>query len=160
MQWYTSFEVARVKILQQNGKKACIGSFSTGVPDVTNPSMIQAWYPAVDAAITAGGIQGLHEYSSPYMNDLYSGTPQSGDGWLTGRYRKLYNGFLIPTNRIIPLVISENGIDGGTCAITGCNIAGGWKNFCSYWQSQGNGSEIGRAVQQECRDRSRMPSSA
>ncbi len=31
MQWYSSFEEARVKILQQNGKKAAIGSFSAGL---------------------------------------------------------------------------------------------------------------------------------
>jgi len=36
---------------------------------------------------------------------------------------------------VIPLLISENGIDGGTCAITGCDIPGGWKNFCGYWNS-------------------------
>ena len=59
----------------------------------------------------------------------------SQTGWLTGRYRKLYQQYLIPAGLVIPLVISENGIDGGTCAITGCDIPGGWKNFCSYWNS-------------------------
>ncbi len=46
------------------------------MPDVTNPSIIQALYPAVDAAIASGGILGLHEYSSPYMNGTYSGNTQ------------------------------------------------------------------------------------
>jgi len=68
---------------------------------------------------------------------LFSGSNQTGDGWLTGRYRKLYNQYLLPTNRSIPLVITEHGIDGGTCVVTGCHISGGWKNFCGYWQSVG-----------------------
>jgi len=149
MNWYASFEAARVKILLSNNRKACIGSFSTGVPDVTNPDIIQAWYPAVDVGLQAQSIMGLHEYSSPYMQDLFTGDAETGDGWLTGRYRKLYNQFLIPTNRTIPLVISENGIDGGTCGMTGCDIAGGWKNFCSYWQSQGSGSDCNNTYLQQ-----------
>ena len=47
----------------------------------------------------------------------------------------MYQQYLIPTNRVIPLVISENGIDGGTCGITGCSISGGWENFCGYWNT-------------------------
>jgi len=135
--WLASFDAARVQILNAHGLKASIGNFGTGTPDVSNAGLIEAFYPAIDAAVKYGGILGLHEYSSPYMNGSFSGSVQTGQGWLTGRYRKLYDQYLLPTNRSIPLVISENGIDGGTCSITGCNIAGGWQNFCSYWQSQG-----------------------
>lgn len=67
MQWYSSFDSARVSIMQQNGVKASIGNFATGTPDVTNATIIQAYYPAIDAAMSAGGILGLHEYSAPYM---------------------------------------------------------------------------------------------
>ena len=47
----------------------------------------------------------------------------------------LYDNFLIPAGLVIPLVISECGIDGGTCSINGCDISGGWQNFCGYWQT-------------------------
>lgn len=83
----------------------------------------------------------LHEYAAPFVNSTYSGDTKTGSGWLTGRYRKLYNQYLLPTNRSIPLAITENGIDGGTCSITGCHISGGWKNFCSYWNLIGVGSD-------------------
>jgi hypothetical protein len=56
-----------VKVLAQHGLKAVIGSFSTGMPDVTNASIIQAFFPAIDAAMQHGGILGLHEYCQPYM---------------------------------------------------------------------------------------------
>jgi len=39
----------------------------------------------------------------------------------------LYEQFLLPTNRTIPLVMSENGIDCGTCGVTHCSCSGGWK---------------------------------
>lgn len=126
MQWIVDFEIARIKILASNGLKACIGNFAVGTPDVTNPSIIEALYPAISAAIQNGGILGLHEYAAPWLNATFSGNPQSGEGWLTGRYRMLYNNYLIPNNLTIPLVITELGIDGGTCAITGCDI-------CAYF---------------------------
>lgn len=63
MQWYAAFEVERVQLLAAVGRKAAIGQFSTGTPDVTNPAIIQAFYPAIDAAIAAGGVLALHEVS-------------------------------------------------------------------------------------------------
>jgi hypothetical protein len=35
----------------------------------------------------------------------------SGEGWLCGRYRKLYRQYLIPSGRRIPLAITECGVD-------------------------------------------------
>eukprot|EP01106_Pelomyxa_sp_JSP_P016785 TRINITY_DN643_c0_g1_i1.p1 TRINITY_DN643_c0_g1~~TRINITY_DN643_c0_g1_i1.p1 ORF type:complete len:311 (+),score=54.67 TRINITY_DN643_c0_g1_i1:56-988(+) len=141
MQWYNTFEDSRTKILSSNGKKACIGSFSTGVPDVTTPSIVQAFYGAVRTAMQYGGVLGLHEYSAPYMQSAYTGDTATGEGWLTGRYRKLYKQYLLPNGMNISCVITENGIDGGTCGVTGCNIPGGWKNFCSYWNQPSCESE-------------------
>lgn len=134
MTWYTQFEIARVKILAQQGYRACIGQFSTGTPDVTNPPIIEAFFPAIDAAIANGGMLCLHEYSSPFMNSCFDSS--SGLGWFTGRYRRLYQQFLIPTNRSIPLVISENGIDdtGGAC---GSPNLGGWLAYCDWWAQNG-----------------------
>lgn len=61
MQWYASFEVKRVQLLATVGVKAAIGQFSTGTPDVTTPAIIEAFYPAIDAAIEAEGVLALHE---------------------------------------------------------------------------------------------------
>jgi len=68
------------------------------------------------------------------MDSAYDGDVKTGEGWLTGRYRKLYKQFLIPSGRgSIKVVFTENGIDGGVCPITGCHNNGGWKNFCATW---------------------------
>ncbi len=114
--WYARFEAERVRLLAQNGRKACIGNFSMGTPDVTNPSAWPAFYPAIDAARANGGILGLHEYGAP-MQQYFDAA--SGEGWLCGRYRKVYRQFLGPAGRTLPLAITETGVDGD---ITG------WKN--------------------------------
>ena len=104
----------------------CVGNFATGCPDVTNATMINAFLPAIRAAKEQyDAILGLHEYSAPWMWTCFNGTVANGTGWLTGRYRKLYNQFLIPNDISIPLVLTELGIDGQV----GCNYtpyAGGW----------------------------------
>ena len=124
VQWYAQFEAARVNILAQNGRKACIGNFSTGTPDVNDPAIWPAFYPAIDAAMAHGGILGLHEYGTP-MQQYFEGDVASGLGWLCGRYRRVYQGFLVPSNRVIPLAITETGVD-GACP--------GWQNC--YNESQ------------------------
>lgn len=48
------------------------------------------------------------------------------EGLFTGHYRALYRRHLLPTGRVIPLVITETGIDGGPIM-----KAGGWKVFTS-----------------------------
>lgn len=47
-----------------------IGCFSVGTPDVSNPAIIEAYYPAIDAAMKHGALLGLHEYSAPTMVSL------------------------------------------------------------------------------------------
>jgi hypothetical protein len=127
MGWYARFEERRVEILAQNGRKACIGNFSTGTPDVRT-EIWEAFYPAIDAAMAHEGVLGLHEYSAPTMDTYFD--PAAGEGWHTGRYRKVYRQFLIPTGREIPLVITETGIDGGVSPP--CNSGGcGWKGYQS-----------------------------
>ena len=116
-----------MKLLASNGKRAAVGQFSVGVPDVTTPSIIEAFYPAIDAAIAARGVFSLHEYSSPLLSSCYSGSNASGSGWTTGRYRKWYQDFLVPTGRgSIPLVITEGGID----ADCGSPLIHGWQKAC------------------------------
>ena len=120
--WYARFEAERVLLLAQNGRKACIGNFSMGTPDVTNPSAWPAFYPAIDAARANGGILGLHEYGAPMQQ--YFDTA-SGEGWLCGRYRKVYRQFLGPAGKTLPLAITETGVDGDIS---------GWKNGYSGGQ--------------------------
>lgn len=56
---------------------------------------------------------------------------------MTGRYRKLYRQFLVPQNRTLPLVISENGIDNSPC---GSPNFGGFNKYCDWWAQHGYGS--------------------
>ena len=67
-------EVERIKILHENNRKACIGNFAVGNPDLKE-DIISAFYPAIDAALEYNGILGLHEYSAPKMTTLYTGDP-------------------------------------------------------------------------------------
>jgi hypothetical protein len=133
MDWYARFEKRRVEILAENGLKACIGNFSTGMPpiDPVNPGDPPVWpafYSAIDAAMANGGVMGLHEYSARNMDWLFD--YGSGEGWLTGRYRKVYRQFLSPTNREIQLVITECGIDGGVLGDPD-EINHGWRSYQS-----------------------------
>lgn len=86
MTWYAQFEVARIGILAQHGLNASIGQFSCGTPDVTNAAIMNAFVPAIDAAIAHGGILGVHEYSSPTLQACFDAG--SEEGWFTMRYRK------------------------------------------------------------------------
>jgi hypothetical protein len=131
MQWLAQFDAERVRILAQNGRKAAIGSFSVGTPQIVTSygardgSYWRAFYPAIDAARANGGILSLHEYSAPSMQSQFESG--SGEGWTTGRYRKVYNWFLIPEGRQIPLIITECGIDGGVIG----QGQKGWKSYAT-----------------------------
>ena len=105
MGWYAQFEAERVRLLAENGSKACIGNFSVGNPDLP---LWPSFYPAIDAAKTHAGILGLHEYGTPMQQHFDAGV---GEGWFCGRYRKLYRQFLIPNNKVLPLAITECGVD-------------------------------------------------
>lgn len=141
MPWYTRFEQERVRLLAQYGLRAAVGGFATGVPELNE---FELFVPAIETAITYRGILTLHEYSAPDMTFLYGeplpGYPAYPDrGALTFRYRWYYEEILKPRGLVIPLVISEAGIDG----IIG-NRPGpdgyGWMDFQKYWVQQGWGS--------------------
>ena len=142
MAWYARFEQERVRLLAQHGYKAAVGGFSTGVPELDE---FVLFLPAIETAIEHRGILTLHEYSAPDMTYLYGdplpGYPAYPDrGSLTFRYRWYYREILEPAGLVIPLVISEAGIDG----IIG-NRPGpkgkGWEDFTDYWREQGWGSD-------------------
>jgi hypothetical protein len=141
MLWYSRFEQERVRQMARHGLRCAIGSFAAGVPEFDE---FQLFLPAIDIAMQHGGVLSLHEYSAPEMTYLYGGAlpgfPAYPDrGSLTFRYRWLYREILEPGDMVIPLIITEAGVDG----IIG-NRPGppgtGWWDFQDYWVQQGWGS--------------------
>jgi hypothetical protein len=143
MRWYAAFEAERVRLLAQYGLRAAVGGFSAGVPEL---SQFYYFLEAVEAAQLHGGILSLHEYAAPTMDYLYGaplpGYPTYPDrGPLALRYRWIYRDILIPRGTVIPLVISEAGIDGIVMSGTRPGPPGlGWQDFTGYWESIGLGS--------------------
>ncbi|MCB8933918.1 MAG: hypothetical protein KIS95_04115 [Anaerolineae bacterium] len=142
MDWYARFEAERVRQLAQYGLRAAVGGFSTGVPELDE---FVLFVPAIEEAQRHGGILTLHEYAAPDLTFLYGdplpGLPAYPDrGPLMFRYRWFYRDVLEPRGLVVPLVISEAGIDG----IIG-NRPGpdglGWQDFQSFWVAQGWGPD-------------------
>lgn len=142
MDWYARFEAERVRQLAQHGLRAAVGGFSTGVPELDEFAL---FVPAIEAAQQHGGILSLHEYAAPDLTFLYGdplpGYPTYPDrGPLMFRYRWFYRDVLAPRGLVVPLVISEAGIDG----ILG-NRPGpdglGWQDFQEFWVDQGWGPD-------------------
>ena len=107
--------------------------------DVSNAPLMEAFNQAIDAALAHGGVLGLHEYSSPTLMGCWDNSTNTG--WTTGRYRKYYQTYLLPTNRKIPLVISENGIDNSPC--DGSPNYGGWGKYCDWWKDHLGAQDCG-----------------
>jgi hypothetical protein len=138
MDWYARFEAERVRAMAENGLKAAIGSFSTGVPEFEE---FQAFLPAVRAAKEHGGILALHEYDAPTLSRSVGaalpGRPSHPDrGVLALRYRWWYADILAPAGLIIPLVITEAGVDGLVGNRPGPAEANGWRDFVPYYREQ------------------------
>lgn len=115
--WLGEFYIECMEIAEQNGYKLALFSYAVGVPE------LEEWEAIVDTGVFSRAKQGghilaLHEYNWSRMSDdwmpLPGNPPDSKDrGWLTGRYRHLYEEFLSPRNQVIPLVITEAGYDPG-----------------------------------------------
>ena len=142
MDWYARFEAERVRQLAAHGLRAAVGGFSTGVPELDEFAL---FVPAIEEAKLHGGILTLHEYAAPDLTFLYGdplpGYPTYPDrGPLLFRYRWFYRDVLEPRGLVVPLVISEAGIDG----ILG-NRPGpqglGWQDFQAFWVEQGWGPD-------------------
>jgi hypothetical protein len=142
MDWYARFEAERVRQLAQHGLRAAVGGFSTGVPELNE---FELFVPAIAEAQRHGGILTLHEYAAPDITFLFGdplpGYPTWPDrGPLMFRYRWFYRDVLEPRGLVVPLVISEAGIDG----ILG-NRPGpdglGWQDFQEFWVEQGWGPD-------------------
>jgi hypothetical protein len=151
MERLAAFEVQRVRLLAAAGVRSVIGNFGTGQPP------LEFWphfRPALEAAIEHHGYLGLHEYSAPTMQ---FGTPQdplgwrvdpAQEGWLTLRYRKVYRGYLEPNGLVLPLLLTEVGIDGLVTDRPG-PPGMGWQDFADYWDELGMGKDApGNYVEQ------------
>lgn len=138
------FEAERTRLLGDRGIRSVIGNFGTGQPPL---EQWPAFLPAIQAAIQYGGWLGLHEYSAPTMYYLssvegkgrYPGVTPQDSGWLTLRYRKVYNEILAPAGLTLPLVMTELGVDGLVQNRPGPPDAQGWQDFQGYWAENGYG---------------------
>lgn len=129
MAWYAAFESERAIAMADLGLKVAVGNFAAGNPE---PDLISEFLPALATAKAHGGILALHEYSAPSMRDGVGATlpgltanPQWGS--LTLRYRYWYDHYLRTNDLVLPLVVSEAGIDGGVLRKTEGPM--GWRDF-------------------------------
>ncbi len=113
--WLAEFFIAAMDIAEANGYRLALFSYSTGVPQW------HEWEAIVETGVFArakagGHVLALHEYDWPVSNQRWSEPtedlpPYEDRGVLNCRYRYLYRDFLIPRDEVIPLVITESGLD-------------------------------------------------
>ncbi len=113
--WLAQFFIEAMKIAEENRYKLALFSYSVGVPKW------HEWEAIVETGVFArakerGHILALHEYNWPVTNYRWGEPtedqpPYEDRGVLTGRYRYLYRDFLIPRDEVIPLAITESGLD-------------------------------------------------
>ena len=142
MAWFAAFEAERVRVMAEHGLRTAVGGFSAGVPEWEE---FGAFLPAIRAAKRYGGIFAVHEYDAPTLDRSAGaglpGHPNYADrGALALRYRWWYEDFLKPQNLVVPLVISEAGVDGLVRDRPGPE-GKGWRNFTGYWEEQGLGGD-------------------
>lgn len=138
------FEAERTRLMAERGLRSVIGNFGTGQPPL---ELWEPFLPAVQAAQQYDGWLGLHEYSAPTIYYLttrenqgrYPGVTAADTGWLTLRYRHVYNEILKPRGLAIPLVFTELGVDGLVAERPGPSDARGWKDFQDFWAENGYG---------------------
>ena len=145
MRWYAAFETERVSLLAAVGLRAVVGSFATSdMEDLSNETSTFAdFVPAARAAAAAGGLLGLHEYSSPLMWTCFDNA--TGVGRETGRYRTLYDSFFSasppppapPAPPPPPLLLSEVGVGWAAPSCGGTGAVLGWRAYCANWTAPG-----------------------
>jgi hypothetical protein len=132
MAWYAAFEAERTVAMASLGLHVAIGNFAVGNPEANE---FTAFLPAIAAARQYGGILALHEYSAPTLSTgVGMGIPgmeaDEDSGALTLRYRYWYEHYLRPNDLVVPLIITEAGIDGGVLRENDANLLG-WRDFYS-----------------------------
>jgi hypothetical protein len=143
MDWYASFEAERALLMAALGLQVAVGNFSTGTPEADE---FAAFLPAIQAAKTYGGVLALHEYSAPTMMEgvglaIPGHEAEADSGALTLRYRYWYEHYLAPAKLVVPLVITEAGIDGGVLRAQSIAV-GGWRDIQAISEEQGLGSYL------------------
>jgi hypothetical protein len=144
MKRLADFEAERTRLLGDRGIRSIIANFGTGQPPL---ELWEHFLPAVQVAKQYDGWLGLHEYSAPTLYYLstredqgrYPGVTPDDFGWLTLRYRQVYNQFLNPAGLALPLVFTEMGVDGLVANRPGPPDARGWQDFQGYWAENGYG---------------------
>lgn len=137
------FEAHRTRLLAAAGVRSVVGNFSAGQPPLE-------WWPrfrpALEAAREHKGYLGLHEYAAPTLQYLTNqdplgwGVAAANEGWLTLRYRKVYRNYLEPNGLVLPLLLTEIGVDGLITGRPGPK-GKGWKDFAGYWAELGMGAD-------------------
>ena len=113
--WLAQFYIAAMDIAEYNGHRLALFTYSTGVPQW------HEWEAIVETGVFArakagGHALALHEYDWPVADYRWNEPtedlpPHEDRGVLNCRYRYLYRDFLIPRGEVIPLVITEAGLD-------------------------------------------------
>lgn len=141
MHWYGNFEIERMRLMEEQGRRCVIGNFATGTPPLT---LWPDFVPACRFAREHGHILGLHEYSCPWMwwmtgkHQIDPTEDQGDEGWTTLRYRKVYRAYLIPHDAAPPLVITECGIDPLVIPKPAGMPAGAYRQLRSWWAGRGD----------------------
>ncbi|NLG48634.1 MAG: hypothetical protein GX552_00820 [Chloroflexi bacterium] len=130
MRWYAAFESERTRAMAELGLKVAVGNFPAGTPEAHE---FKTFLPALAVAKKHGGVLALHEYSAPTLLDGVGADIPGLDGTdnhgaLTLRYRFWYDHYLRPNNLVLPLVITEAGIDGGVLPPQETGLMG-WRDF-------------------------------
>jgi|GEM_PF-1389185 len=111
---YADFEAERSRILHREGLLSVVGGCSVGTPP-------EHWFSAFKPALEEGDFLHLHEYSAPAMWDAVN--------WHCLKYRHVYDYLKEHNLPMLPLIISECGIDGGVCG----RPREGWRKFTPAW---------------------------
>jgi hypothetical protein len=152
MSQYGAFEAERQRILHNEGYRACVGNFATGCPEIVGDGDLwPRFYPALEAAHRYQNILGLHEYGGLYLWMWYGPNssaavragrmqrfPGYAEGWLFGRYRKVWAKHLVPNNWTqVRIALTEFGLDRTATAdvdfLTGGSYVASWKQAMPWW---------------------------
>ena len=108
--WKAQADIRGMQLAEQHGKKAIIGSFSVGMPDLAS---WPAYRPALEYAARNGHYLGLHEYGGGRlgMDALVTGQGREARGWLCLRYRKALDWAAAAGCPMPRILITESGID-------------------------------------------------